>query len=114
MPGIPPLRPHEREHYEALIWGAELGTAIELDLHGEPADEALLTLDRFVHQELMQRTEIIRIIYGRGTGTLRQAILRWLKNNRKLIPYFRESTNLSEAGAVAYACLTKLGRRHFG
>lgn len=95
-------------NYEAQIFAAELGTCVEIDLHEEYPDNAIIRLEHFIHQELMRHTEVIRIIHGRGSGKLEQAVKKFLKNQKKLVPYFRPSERLHEAGAITYACLATI------
>lgn len=57
----------------------ELSTAIlEIDLHGYSEEDAIITLELFLHHAFAQRTPRIRIIHGKGNGTLRAAVRREL------------------------------------
>ena len=95
-------------HLDPLFFSAELGGALELDLHGSSVDVALGQLDSFLHVHWHHHEEIVRIIHGRGTGTLRLAIHRWLKGQPKMVAAFRDSTRLDEAGAVTYVAFRSL------
>ena len=46
-------------------------TAVEIDLRGKAADEALMELDSFLDQAIMGGMETVTIIHGKGTGVLR-------------------------------------------
>jgi DNA mismatch repair protein MutS2 len=54
---------------------------LELDLRGMTVDEALEMLDRRLDAAYMAGLPFLRIIHGRGTGRLRQAIRDSLKGN---------------------------------
>lgn len=47
---------------------------IELDLRGQRADDALDQLDRYLDASYMAGLPFVRIIHGKGTGKLRQAV----------------------------------------
>jgi DNA mismatch repair protein MutS2 len=46
----------------------------ELHLRHLTVDEALLKLDKYLHDAFMAGLCQVRIIHGKGTGTLRQAV----------------------------------------
>ncbi len=91
--------------HEALFFSAELGGAIELDLHGMRIENAIRELEHFLHAQWYHKEPIVRVIHGRGSGQLRQAIHTWLKLHKKIVATFRDSTNSHEAGAVTYVVL---------
>lgn len=53
----------------------------EIDLHGFSEHEALITLEMFLHDAIRQRTPRVRVIHGKGNGTLRAAVRRELSRN---------------------------------
>ena len=53
--------------------------ARELDLRGRTADEALEELDRFLDQAAIQSVGSVRIIHGKGTGTLKRKVEVFLR-----------------------------------
>jgi DNA mismatch repair protein MutS2 len=50
----------------------------EIDLHGFSEDDALVTLELFLHHAYTQRTPRVRVIHGKGDGILRAAVRRAL------------------------------------
>jgi DNA mismatch repair protein MutS2 len=54
---------------------------IELDLRGQRADDALDQLDRYLDAAYMAGLPFVRIIHGKGTGKLRQAVREALKGH---------------------------------
>lgn len=87
---------------------AEIGEAPEIDLHGDSVDLALSRLDTFVHQELMRGSEAVKIIHGRGTGKLRDAVLAWLRKNPNLVAAFRDASAPGQQGGMTVAALHRL------
>lgn len=61
---------------EYKFFAAELGAQIpELDLHGNYPDEAVEKLDIFISDLIYKKENIGRVIYGGGTGKLREIVL---------------------------------------
>jgi DNA mismatch repair protein MutS2 len=71
-------------------------TRVEIDLRGRTAEEALEELDRQLDASYLSGVPFLRVIHGKGTGRLRDAIRQALKGN----PYVRsfESGLASEGG----------------
>ena len=59
-------------------------TASELDLRGMDTLEAVTVLERFIDAAVMGKLSTLRIIHGKGTGALRQAVQSALKRNRSV------------------------------
>ena len=62
--------------------------APELNLHALTVDEALLKLDEFLNDAYVSGLYQVRIVHGKGTGTLRQAVRRRLSGHT-LVESFR-------------------------
>jgi DNA mismatch repair protein MutS2 len=54
---------------------------IELDLRGQRSEEALDTLERYLDSAYLAGLPWVRIIHGKGTGKLRQAVREALSHN---------------------------------
>jgi DNA mismatch repair protein MutS2 len=54
---------------------------MELDLRGKRADEALIDLDRYIDAAFLSGMPFVRIIHGKGTGKLREAVRDALRYN---------------------------------
>lgn len=63
----------------------------EIDLRGQTVLEALLEVEKFIDNAILVGIPQISIIHGKGTGTLRKEIHKYLKNN-KFIKNFRLGT----------------------
>ncbi len=57
------------------------------DLRGMTVDEAIFTLDSFIDSMLMSGLNEFTIIHGKGTGALRAAVQRHLKDNKFIKSY---------------------------
>ena len=60
----------------------------EVDLRGMDAVEAVIVLERYLDEAMRSNLSQVRIIHGKGTGTLRAAVQQSLKKN-KYIKKFR-------------------------
>ena len=62
--------------------------ASEIDLRGMDAVEAICVLDRYLDEAMRSNLPSVRIIHGKGTGTLRAAVQQSLRKN-KYVKKFR-------------------------
>ena len=62
--------------------------ASEIDLRGMDAVEAICVLDRYLDEAMRSNLRSVRIIHGKGTGTLRSAVQQSLRKN-KFVKNFR-------------------------
>ena len=60
----------------------------EVDLRGMDAVEAICVLERYLDEAMRSNLSSVRIIHGKGTGTLRAAVQQALKKN-KFVKKFR-------------------------
>jgi len=54
----------------------------EIDLRGMDSVEAICVLDRYMDEAMRSNLKTVRIIHGKGTGTLRSAVQQSLRKNR--------------------------------
>jgi len=76
---------------------ASSSPGIELDLRGQMADDALDKLDRYLEQAYLTGLLWVRIIHGKGTGKLRQAVRDMLRGHAYVSSY--EEGGDKEGGA---------------
>ena len=62
--------------------------ATEIDLRGMDSVEAICVLERYLDEAMRANLHSVRIIHGKGTGTLRAAVQQSLKKN-KFVKSFR-------------------------
>ena len=60
----------------------------ELDLHAMTVDEALPLMHAYLNQAYLSGLKQVRIVHGKGTGVLRQAVNRELRKH-PLVRSFR-------------------------
>ncbi|GIK42046.1 MAG: endonuclease MutS2 [Chloroflexota bacterium] len=60
---------------------------MELDLRGQVTEEALLRLDQYLDQAFLARLPWVRIIHGKGSGALRQAVRQELSGHPMISSY---------------------------
>lgn len=106
MPPDPPRSERTPEEaFEHAILAAELGDAPSIDLHGLDRHDAVLAVDAFISRESVKGTDAIKIIQGRGEGTLRRVLLRHLFSH-PLVALARDAVQRpGEQGGVIYAAL---------
>lgn len=95
----------EPNPHEIAAFAAELGAAPTLDLHDMTPEEAVSALDQFINHGFASGDDAVKIIHGRGSGKLRDAVMSYLKNQKELVAYFRGSNAPGEQGGVTIAVL---------
>jgi DNA mismatch repair protein MutS2 len=60
---------------------------MELDLRGQRAEDALEALDRYLESAFLAGLPFVRIIHGKGTGKLRQAVREMLQSHAHVISW---------------------------
>jgi len=60
---------------------------LELHLRGQTVDEALAALDRYLNAAYLAGLPWVRIVHGKGTGTLRRAVRRELARHPLVLSY---------------------------
>lgn len=66
----------------------KMDVSLELDLHAMTVDEAIPLVLEYLSDAHMAGLKEVRIVHGKGTGTLRQAVMRELKGH-PLVRSFR-------------------------
>ena len=78
----------------------------ELDLHSFTVEKALPALDRYLNDAFMAGHSEVRIVHGKGTGILRQAVNREMKKH-PLVRSFRIGGHREGQTGVTIAQLTE-------
>ena len=74
--------------------------SMELDIRGMTADEGIMEVDGFIDSCLLSGLKFITIIHGKGTGVLREAVQRFLKQNKYVKSYRPGVYGEGEAGVT--------------
>ena len=78
-----PQVPESRERFVAPA----ASPGMELDLRGMQVDEALEALDDYLDKAYLAELPWVRIIHGKGTGTLRRVVRDFLRNHPLVARY---------------------------
>ena len=73
------------------------GPGMELDLRGQRVEEGLASLESYLDSAFLAELPYVRIIHGKGTGRLREAVRQALDSNRMIRSW--EEGKASEGGA---------------
>ncbi len=79
---------------------------MELDLRGLTVDDMLIELDHYLDQAYLAGLPFVRIIHGKGTGALRQAVREELRGH-PLVGEFRAGENNEGGEGVTVAKLVQ-------
>ena len=74
---------------KASFTRANPGKAVsnELDLRGQYGDDAWFMADRFIDSAISAGYGTVTLIHGKGTGALRAALWKNLKNDRRVVSF---------------------------
>jgi DNA mismatch repair protein MutS2 len=72
---------------------------VEIDLRGETVNEALKHLERYLDEASLASLPWVRVIHGKGTGTLRREVRRFVDDHPLVSSY--ESAARREGGEGA-------------
>jgi len=75
---------------------------VELDLHGKRYEEAMLELDKFVDDCLLNNLEFAYIIHGIGTGALKKGVESYAKRNPHVKSYRRGNEGEGGVGVTVF------------
>ncbi len=78
------LRSHPAEKPKAgrvILPSTQDSPGVELDIRGQRVDEGLDALDRYIERAYLVGLPFVRIIHGKGTGRLRDAVRDALNAN---------------------------------
>jgi DNA mismatch repair protein MutS2 len=76
-----PEAPRERV---AMYGGPEPDARSEVDLRGMVADEARMELMRALDAAILAGLTELRVIHGKGTGVLREAVAQYARSDRRV------------------------------
>lgn len=71
-----------------------------LDLRGKRYEEAMLELDDFIDQALLNNLAQVDIIHGIGTGVIREGVTKYLRRNKQVKDFGYAPQNAGGSGAT--------------
>ena len=75
----------------------------EINLIGKTTDEAIALLDKYLDDAYLSHLGSVRIVHGKGTGALRNAVQAHLKNQRYVKSYRMGEPSEGGAGVTIAA-----------
>jgi DNA mismatch repair protein MutS2 len=73
---------------------------LEIDIRGKMVDQALPLLDKFLDDAMLMNLPFVRIIHGKGTGALKEAIHKHLPSAHPGVEFAIAEPNMGGAGAT--------------
>ncbi len=83
-----------------LKYEKSLGVSTEIKLLGLTVDDALLELGKYIDDASMAHLEKIRIVHGKGTGALRDAVTHYLKREKRVKKFYMAEYGDGDAGVT--------------
>ena len=72
----------------------------EINLIGMTVDEAIAALDKYLDDAYLSHLESVRIVHGKGTGALRNAVIQHLKRQKYIKSYRAGAFGEGDAGVT--------------
>ena len=87
---------------ESSAYGlSKAGTiSVELNLIGCTTDEAIPKLEKYLDDACLSHLETVRIVHGKGTGALRNAVWNYLKRMKYVKSYKLAEYGEGDAGVT--------------
>ncbi len=73
---------------------------LEIDIRGKMVDQALPLIDKFLDDAMLMNLPFVRIIHGKGTGALKEAIHKHLPSAHPGLEFTLAEPNMGGAGAT--------------
>ncbi len=73
-----------RSGHTKVIHSKTMDVPLEIDLRGMVSDEALESVDKYLDDATLAELKNVRIIHGKGTGALRQAVQAFLQQDPRV------------------------------
>ena len=83
-----------------LDFSRAAGISAELNLLGLTTDDAIMQLDKYLDDARMSHLDTVRIVHGKGTGALRQAVHNYLKRQKWVKSYRSGDFGEGDAGVT--------------
>ena len=69
------------------MWSKSASVSTEINLIGKTTDEAIALLDKYLDDAYIAHLPSVRIVHGKGTGALRNAVQSHLKRCKYVKSY---------------------------
>ncbi len=99
-----PLTATDRQRQRTSTGKMKMGKAMtvspELNLLGKTVDEAIAELDKYLDDAYLSHLSPVRIVHGKGTGTLRAGVHNYLKRQKHVKSYRLGAFGEGDAGVT--------------
>lgn len=90
----------QRSSSGKLKMSKSYSVSTEINLLGKTVDEALSALDKYLDDAYLAHLPNVRIVHGKGTGALRNAVHNYLRKNRVVKSYRLGEFGEGDAGVT--------------
>ena len=80
--------------------GKSLSVSPEINLIGRTTDEAVALLDKYLDDAYLAHISPVRVVHGKGTGALRNAVHQYLKRQKHVKSYRLGAFGEGDAGVT--------------
>ena len=80
--------------------GKSLSVSPEINLLGKTVDEAVAELDKYLDDASLAHLTSVRVVHGKGTGALRNAVHGYLKKSKYIKNYHLAEFGEGDAGVT--------------
>lgn len=84
----------------SIPYEKSMGVSAEIKLLGMTVDEALSELGKYIDDASMAHLEKVRIVHGKGTGALRDAVRQFLRREKRVKKYYQAEYGEGDAGVT--------------
>ncbi len=84
----------------SLKMSKSYSVSTEINLLGKTVDEALAELDKYLDDAYLAHLPSVRIVHGKGTGALRNAVRNYLRKNKLIKSYRQGEFGEGDAGVT--------------
>jgi DNA mismatch repair protein MutS2 len=74
--------------------------SLQLDIRGETVDEAIVRIDKYIDDAVMNGLSRVTIVHGKGTGALRDGVRRYLSRHAQVKEWVRGGPSEGGDGAT--------------
>lgn len=91
---------HKGSGISSIKFEKSMGVSTEIKLLGMTVDDALLELGKYIDDASMAHLEKVRIVHGKGTGALRNAVQQYLRREKRVKKYYQAEYGEGDAGVT--------------
>ncbi|MDQ8767451.1 endonuclease MutS2 [Streptococcus ruminantium] len=92
--------PTKKRHVHTVKRANIRGPKARLDLRGKRYEEAMMELDEFIDQALLNNLAQVDIVHGIGTGVIREGVTKYLRRNKQVKEFGYAPQNAGGSGCT--------------